>query len=212
MPAQGPGVAGIAYKEGQMNPDLGPLFEAAATEEAIQRVEEANSPDPMEMAYSHAVKNLRRLPDLVSSDTILPSLSQYGFTDNRAMGPLMRRLMDAGHIQPTGEFRKSTRPGNHRVPKAVYRNERAYCISIPAPHSPEREEKDYLDPDAVRLPDHKNTILGSGGGVLIYDRNEIVINFMKRNRMSRRAAEKVVSSEIEPLGKEGRGFILVEWI
>ena len=68
-----------------MNTDLGPLFEAAATEEAIQRVEEANSPDPLEMAYSHAVKNLRRLPALVSSDTILPSLSQYGFTDNRAM-------------------------------------------------------------------------------------------------------------------------------
>ena len=105
-----------------MNPDLGPLFEAAATEEAIQRVEEANSPDPLDVAYSHAVQNLRRLPALVSSDTILPSLAQYGFTDNRAMGPLMRRLMDAGHIQATGEFRKSTRPGNHGVPKAVYRN------------------------------------------------------------------------------------------
>ena len=108
-----------------MNTDLGPLFEAAATEEAIQRVEEANSPDPLDMAYSHAVKNLRRLPALVSSGTILPTLAEYGFTDHRAMGPLMRRLMDAGHIQPTGDFRKSIRPGNHGVPKAVYRNPRA---------------------------------------------------------------------------------------
>ena len=105
-----------------MRDDYGPLFEVAATEQAIQRVEDANTPDPMAMAYADAVKNLRDLPGCVSSDTILPSLAVYGFTDNRAMGPIMRHLITAGHLAPTGEHRKSSRPGNHQAPRAVYRN------------------------------------------------------------------------------------------
>lgn len=101
---------------------LGPLFEEAAKELAICRVEEANSPDPLDEAEADAITALRSLPGLVSSDTILPDLSRYGFTDNRAMGPIMRRLLAKGFITPTGDYRKSQRGGSHRMPKAVYWN------------------------------------------------------------------------------------------
>tara|TARA_R110002051_G_scaffold63430_1_gene115543 strand:- start:583 stop:927 length:345 start_codon:yes stop_codon:yes gene_type:complete len=98
------------------------VFEAHNTELAIKRVEDANSPDPLDEAEADAIKALTSLPELVSSDTILPDISGYGFTDNRAMGPIMRRLLKKGLITPTGDYRKSQRGGSHRMPKAVYRN------------------------------------------------------------------------------------------
>ena len=96
--------------------------EAERKFEAIDRVEENNSPDPLEQAKADAVANLDRLPEKVSSDTILPDLEVYGFTDPRAMGPVMIYLKKQRHIEPAGEWRKSVRPGNHQVPKAVYLN------------------------------------------------------------------------------------------
>lgn len=99
--------------------------ETLATELAIKRVDEANTPDPLAAAEANAIATLATLPSLVSSDTILPDLEKYGFSDNRAIGPLMRRLVRKGHIAPTGEYRKSKRPGSHGVPRAVYWNARA---------------------------------------------------------------------------------------
>jgi len=101
------------------------LFEYAeqeATESAITVVEENNSPSPLDEAEKDALTNLRHLPEKVSSDTILPNLAKYGFTDTRAMGPIMRRLAKAGAIKATGEYRKSQRIGSHRMPKAIYHN------------------------------------------------------------------------------------------
>ena len=96
--------------------------ERMATELSIKRVDDANTPDPLDEALRAAIATLGRLPARVSSDTILPDLARFGFSDNRAMGPLMRRLRIQGHISPTGEYRKSVRPGSHGAPRAVYRN------------------------------------------------------------------------------------------
>lgn len=113
----------------QIEPTAGdgtPLFdfirESLATELGIKRVEAANDPDPIDAAEAAAIATLARLPWYVSSDTILPDIGVFGFTDNRAMGPIMRRLVKAGHITPSGEYRNSLRAGNHGNPVAVYRN------------------------------------------------------------------------------------------
>jgi len=103
---------------------LGPLFEDRATEVAIARVEEANTPSPLDVAEADAIKTLAGLPEYVTSDMILPDLAVYGFTDNRAMGPLMRRLISGGHITGTESFRLTKRIGSNRMPRPVYRNEK----------------------------------------------------------------------------------------
>tara|TARA_B100000686_G_C16381786_1_gene757909 strand:+ start:137 stop:487 length:351 start_codon:yes stop_codon:yes gene_type:complete len=109
--------------------DLGPLFGGrdydAETEICIERVEAANSPDPLDLAQKDAIRRLAGLPELVTSETILPDLAGYGFTDNRAMGPLMRRLIAQGHITRTGTFRVTKRAGSNTMPRPVYRNEKA---------------------------------------------------------------------------------------
>ena len=94
--------------------------EQSKTENAINVVENNNS--AIDAAVADAIENLRDLPVEVSSDTILPDLSKYGFTDSRVMGPIMRRLAKAGAIQLTGRYRKSRRLGSHRMPKAIYHN------------------------------------------------------------------------------------------
>jgi len=104
---------------------LGPLFEDRPTELAIRRVEEANTPHPLDLAEADAIQTLAGLPEFVTSEAILPDLSIYGFSDNRAMGPLMRRLITKRHLTHTGTFRETKRHGSHRMPRPVYRNERA---------------------------------------------------------------------------------------
>tara|TARA_R110000765_G_scaffold238604_1_gene341304 strand:+ start:93 stop:479 length:387 start_codon:yes stop_codon:yes gene_type:complete len=102
--------------------------ESQATELAIRRVDAANSPAPLDRAEADGIAKLAGLPILVSSDSIFPSLDEYGFSDNRAVGPLMRRLVVAGKIRPTGDYRKSRRPGSHGAPRAVYRNALALLV------------------------------------------------------------------------------------
>tara|TARA_R110000824_G_scaffold112909_2_gene262392 strand:- start:559 stop:936 length:378 start_codon:yes stop_codon:yes gene_type:complete len=102
--------------------------EDQATELAIERVEATNLPNPLEKAEANAIAYLSRLPALVSSDSIFPTLGTYGFSDNRAIGPLMRRLVRNGHISATGRYRKSRRPGSHGAPRAVYRNALALLV------------------------------------------------------------------------------------
>jgi len=76
----------------------------------------------MDRASDTALDNLRSLPVEVSSDTILPNLHDFGFTDDRVMGPVMLRLIKVGAIVPTYRYRQSTRLGSHRTPRSVYRN------------------------------------------------------------------------------------------
>lgn len=98
------------------------------TEKLSQECEAAiavvvNNNVAIDEAEADALENLRNLPKEVSSDTILPELSKYGFTDTRVMGPIMRRLAKAGAIEVTGRYRKSRRSGSHRMPKAIYNNQ-----------------------------------------------------------------------------------------
>lgn len=89
---------------------------------AMRDVEDHNEPSPNDVAYADAVALLPRLPSMVASDTIIPDLERYGFSDNRAVGPIILRLQRDGLITPTAGFRKSKRSGNHLVPIRVYQN------------------------------------------------------------------------------------------
>lgn len=95
--------------------------ESKAKDSGIERVESANIP-PIKLAEIKAIENLRSLPREVSSDTILPNIADFGFTDGRAVGPLMMRLVRLGAITRTDGFRKSVRSGSHQTPRAVYLN------------------------------------------------------------------------------------------
>lgn len=102
-----------------MNPSL-----KEARDKAIETVEKNNSPGGIEEAVEDAVKLLKTLPngEEVTSDTLVPDLAKYGFSDNRAVGVVMRRLTSNGFIKPTDKFRASKRPGNHLTPRKVYFN------------------------------------------------------------------------------------------
>ena len=114
--------------------DFGPLFGGAhydeSTEASIQQVEDANTPDPLDVAQLDAIRRLESLPEFVTADVILPDLAQYGFTDNRAMGPLMRRLVTGGHLSRTGEFRQTKRGRSNTMPRPVYQNCAFYKLSL----------------------------------------------------------------------------------
>lgn len=102
--------------------DLFIFAEEQAKAEAMAQVEANNTPAPLDRAYADAVAKLPSLPPLVSVDTIVPDISIYDFTDGRALGPLMVRLMKERYLDKTDQHRKSVRKGNHRVPRQLYRN------------------------------------------------------------------------------------------
>ena len=111
-----------------MNTNDLPLFqqsdfaERQARDAAINQVEENNSPSPIDAAMEEAERNLALLPLHVTCDIILPDIKKFGFTDGRAVGAIMRKLAKSGMIEPTENYRQSTRKGNHRVPRRVYLN------------------------------------------------------------------------------------------
>ena len=69
---------------------LGPLFEDRPTELAIRRVEEANTPHPLDLAEADAIQTLAGLPEFVTSEAILPDLSIYA-----ASGPAVSGTQSA---------------------------------------------------------------------------------------------------------------------
>ena len=91
-------------------------------EEAIKKTVDHNSPDPYNTAIEDAVQNLRHLPKHVSSDTILPDIEQYNFSDNRTVGAVVRWLEAHKFIERTDVHRDSTRVGSHLAPRRVYIN------------------------------------------------------------------------------------------
>lgn len=103
--------------------------EAQAANNAIQQVEDNNSPDPFEEAYQDALNLLSVLPQKVTSDTIFPDLDKYNFTDGRVVGSLMRKLITNKVITLTAKYRPSERPGNHGAPRRVYNNTKTFCLS-----------------------------------------------------------------------------------
>lgn len=111
--------------EDQSQPKL-PLTEEQSTEAAIKQVEENNSPSPFDEALHDArILLATSLPSMreVTSDTVFPDLKRYGFTDNRVVGAMMKRLAGEGSIAATTlRMRKSGRPGNHQAPRRIYDN------------------------------------------------------------------------------------------
>jgi hypothetical protein len=101
--------------------------EQVSREVAIKRLEMHNDHGPIEKALEDLRETLSRLPAAaeVTSDSLFEDLSLYGFTDNRAIGPVMRRAVKAGLITPTAAFRNSNRPGSHCAPRRIYLNTHA---------------------------------------------------------------------------------------
>ena len=81
-------------------------------------------PSPFNQALEDMVSNLRGMPLklMVTSDTILPDIKRYGFSDGRVVGALMRHLIKDGSITRTPHMRNSIRAGNHCAPRRVYVN------------------------------------------------------------------------------------------
>tara|TARA_R110000772_G_scaffold83288_11_gene176154 strand:+ start:1720 stop:2082 length:363 start_codon:yes stop_codon:yes gene_type:complete len=96
--------------------------EESHRDSAIDAVEESNL-TPIDRAKIDALDNLRDLPREVSSDTILPNLKKYDFSDNRAVGAVMRWLVKEEFIEWTSSTRKSTRRGNHLADRRIYINQ-----------------------------------------------------------------------------------------
>lgn len=94
--------------------------------DALETVAENNA-DPIEAALADARETIRVASSInpgaeFTSDTVLPDLSPYGFTDGRAVGSIMRRLVASGDlVKVPGRYRPSTRKGNHLTPRQVYR-------------------------------------------------------------------------------------------
>lgn len=102
-------------------PDL--FTELDARDVALDRIEDANHAR-IDDAYDDARARIQaaRPMEKMTSDTILPDISRYNFTDGRAVGAIMRKLISANLIRPVRptEYRPSTRPGNHAAPRRVY--------------------------------------------------------------------------------------------
>lgn len=98
----------------------------AERDAAIDAVEQANADDlfRIEQAMQDGLSELLALPDgaEVSSDVLFPDLVKYQFTDNRAIGPVMKRLVAEGHLEMTERFRRSRRAGNHCGTVRIYMN------------------------------------------------------------------------------------------
>lgn len=97
------------------------LFEMDRRDRSMRRVAKHNR-TPSDIAFAEAILRLQKIDsgDEVSSDTLFPELNTYGFTDNRAVGPLMERLRKAGFLMPTDRYRLSSRKGSHRCPRRIY--------------------------------------------------------------------------------------------
>jgi len=107
-----------------MNEKQQSLFsETASRDLAIDQVEYTNT-NRIDDAYIDALSRVDRADreEKLTSDTILPDIDQYKFTDGRAVGAIMRKLISAKVIVPIvpTEYRPSTRPGNHARPGRVY--------------------------------------------------------------------------------------------
>ena len=99
-----------------------PLTEKQKAAEAVETLERRNEPC-LDVAERDALVLMRRLGRgaRVTSDQLIPEVGKYGFSDNRAVGAVMLRLIHGGHLVRTSHFRTSQRHGNHGCPRRVYR-------------------------------------------------------------------------------------------
>lgn len=89
-----------------------------ATDAAIERVDAAAVPDWKEEAAVVIRRVCEQRRYLTPDDVWLNGLSKP--REPRAFGPAMMRAVKAGWCRPTGEFRCSVIPSQHRNPIRVY--------------------------------------------------------------------------------------------
>jgi len=96
----------------------------AVTEEAIERVEAAADPDWLDAAAAAVIQAATHLETLTVDDVWTYMPEDVSTHDNRAMGPVMRRAMVAGLIEPTSDYRLSEQVQCHRNPRRVWKSMR----------------------------------------------------------------------------------------
>lgn len=100
------------------NPSQQPsLFDAlAAADEAIQRVDE-NADEGWKRAAARIVWELSQMPGGFTTDDVMEGLDDMGVVthDNRALGPVMRRMIHKNVIHEIGMTRSRRRHGA-RIP------------------------------------------------------------------------------------------------
>lgn len=100
---------------------MGTLFdEMQARDEAIARAAEGAPAVWMERAKGVALHVAASKFDFTTDD-VWAYLGEDKVREPRAMGAVMKALASEGRIRPTGEYRKSARPGCHARPVAVWR-------------------------------------------------------------------------------------------
>jgi hypothetical protein len=95
----------------------------AARERAIQRVDQAAEPEWKDYAYEAACEaaNLWSTFTTDEAEQLLPIGTEPPH-EPRAWGPVMRRVAADGVIEPTNEWRLTTKIVAHRRPKRVWRS------------------------------------------------------------------------------------------
>ena len=109
----------MSYKQQQSYSDpLQPsLLDAiAAADEAVKRVEE-NADEGWMRAASHVVWELAQMPQGFTTDDVMEAVTDMGVVthDNRALGPVIRRMIKSGIIHEIGMTRSRRRHGA-RIP------------------------------------------------------------------------------------------------
>ena len=104
-----------------------PLFNEEQTrDDAIRRVTKNAKLWPEEAfdAALAVIGRVRRDDGSFTTDAIWAELHRRGIPephDGRAMGGVVRRLVNRKHMEATGQYTPTDRPGCHKRPIAVYR-------------------------------------------------------------------------------------------
>lgn len=92
-----------------------------ARDKAIEQVERNAYEHWLDVAYE-AIRTIAQTEGTFTADEVWRLIDWTGATTHepRAMGAVMKRAVKDGLIEPTGQYRKSTRPQCHARPQPVY--------------------------------------------------------------------------------------------
>lgn len=93
----------------------------AGAREGMSRVMKGANPEWVE-AVSEIVRSLARSQETLTADDIFAQGISVETNDNRALGPIMKRIQKEGLIEPTQTFIKSTRAELHATDIRVWKS------------------------------------------------------------------------------------------
>jgi hypothetical protein len=93
----------------------------AARDAGLARVEAGAAGEFSDTALL-VVERLAREQPQVTSEEVWPRLEGVLTTDNRALGPVMRRAQRLGYIAPTDRVTLTTMPRSHRSPMRIWKS------------------------------------------------------------------------------------------